>query len=84
MSVLFANFPSKEAAGERIAEIGNDVVMRPRSAENEWNEVGITTLSQVESKPIREVVCTLPIGVLSAIVQDERGFHLVRVLERRH
>ena len=82
MSVLFANFPSRESAGERIAEIANDFVMRPRSRTKEWNEVRVSTLSEIESAPIQEAVSSLPIRVLSAIVEDKRGFHIVRVLER--
>ena len=93
LSVRFDNHPSKEAAWQKIAGMGNEVLRgaplsavakrhseAPNAAEggqHDW-----ITRGSLASAKIDEAVFTLPTNRLSQIIEDERGFHIVRILDR--
>ncbi|MEE2826952.1 MAG: peptidyl-prolyl cis-trans isomerase, partial [Planctomycetota bacterium] len=41
-----------------------------------------TNRGSLVSKELDEAIFTLPIGVLSDVIETSRGFHIVRVIER--
>ena len=97
LTVKFANFPSTPAgrsdAWNRLAQMGNEVyfgapfatIARKHSQEPNADKGGLydwTTHGSLASKPIDQAVFTLELNKLSQIIEDERGFHIVRVLER--
>jgi hypothetical protein len=93
LSVRFDNHPSKDAAWQKIAGMGNEVLRgaplaavakrhseAPNAAEggqHDW-----ITRGSLASVKIDEAVFTLPPNRLSQIIEDERGFHIVRILDR--
>jgi parvulin-like peptidyl-prolyl isomerase len=93
LSVRFDNHPSKEDAWQKIAAMGNEVLRgaplaavakrhseAPNAAEggqHDW-----ITQGSLASTKIDEAVFTLPRNRLSQIIEDERGFHIVRILDR--
>jgi len=90
----FSRFPTKRAAYIAVGEMGNmvlrgaklETVARehshgPSAAEGgqyEW-----TTQGSLVSMVLDEAIFSLPIGELSERLEDEEGFHIVRVLERQ-
>ena len=84
---------SRKAAWDLLAEMGNDVlegkpfaeIARSRSegltaaqgGAYEW-----TNKSSLASKVLDDAVFTLPVGQLSAILEDGTTLHIVRVIER--
>lgn len=94
LTVLFANFPSKEEARRAIEEMGREVyyggnmqaVARERSQEPLATSGGLhdwTRRGSLASKALEEQVFTLPLDHLSEIIPDSDGFHIIRVLERK-
>jgi parvulin-like peptidyl-prolyl isomerase len=90
----FERFPSKEAAYARLAEMGNDVlrgvpwdqVARASSHGATAKEGGRrdwTTQGSLTSQVLNQALFSLPPGAPSPILEDERGFHIVRVVERQ-
>lgn len=94
LSVRFDKFPNEEAAMAAISQMGNDVYLggAPLSAvakrssqepnaesggQHDWTRQG-----SLASKPLEEAIFSLPLNRLSQIIRDERGLHIVRVLER--
>ena len=91
--VRFARFPDKAEAYRAIAEMGNQVLggkdfaevartgshgsTAPNGGLRDW-----TTRGSLVSQVLDEAIFTLPPGALSPILEDEQGFHIVRVLER--
>lgn len=94
MTVLFDKFPSKQAAFEAMARMGNEVYLggapfaavAKRSSQSSNSEQGgyydWTSQGSLRSEALDQAVFTLPLNQLSPIVEDDRGFHIVRVLER--
>jgi parvulin-like peptidyl-prolyl isomerase len=93
LAVRFDRFPSKEAAHQAIAEMGNEVlsgrpfaqVARAKShgiTAAEGGARGWTNQASLASELLDQALFTLPQGTLSRILEDERGFYIVRVIER--
>ncbi|MCA9225474.1 MAG: peptidyl-prolyl cis-trans isomerase [Planctomycetales bacterium] len=94
MTVLFDKFPSKQAAYEAMARMGNEVYLggapfaavAKRSSQASNSEQGgyydWTSQGSLRSESLDQAVFTLPLNQLSPILEDDRGFHIVRVLER--
>ena len=94
LTVRTSRFASRQAAYAALAEMGNLVldgaplaeVARARSQGLTAEQGGFrdwTGKGTLSSKPLDEAIFTLPIGRLSDILEDEQGFHIVRVIERR-
>ncbi len=94
LMVRFDQYPDKAAAYAAVAEMGN-LAMRgtafaevaksrsqgataPEGGAYDW-----TTKGSLVSKTLDEALFTLPPGTFSQIIETERGFHIVRVLERK-
>jgi parvulin-like peptidyl-prolyl isomerase len=94
LMVRTSRFPSREAAYAALAEMGNQVldgspladVAKARSQGSTAAQGGAwdwTGKGHLASKILDEAIFTLPIGRLSPILEDEQGFHIVRVLQRQ-
>lgn len=92
--VRFSSYPSKAEAYRAIAAMGNAVLdgepfaeVARRGSEGATAKHGgaydWTTRGSLKSKIIDEAIFTLPVGQLSRILEDERGFAIVRVIERQ-
>jgi hypothetical protein len=93
LTVRFDKFPSKNDAWNTLAEMGNAVffstpfatVARNHSQEPNAAKGGYydwTTQGSLASKPIDAAVFALEPGKLSQIIEDDRGYHILRVIER--
>jgi hypothetical protein len=85
---------TREAADQKIRAMGNAVyfgtpfaaVARRDSQDPNAPQGGVydwTNQGSLASKVIDEAVFSLPIGKLSQVLYDERGCHIVRVIERQ-
>ena len=94
LMVRFENFPSKDAARHALAEMGNQVyygaslaaVAQRLSQGTSAHQGGYhdwTTHGSLVSEVIDRAIFALPVGELSPILEDEKGFHIVRVIDRR-
>jgi len=95
LSIRFDRSPSRRAAHEQIVRMGNEIVLggapfwavaQRDSHDIEAENGGVhdwTTEGSLASNVIDRAIFSLPIGQLSEIMEDARGFHIVRVLERR-
>jgi hypothetical protein len=92
--VRFANYPSKADAYAKIAGWGNEIisgvpladVARKHSDDLSSEEGGQhdwTNQGSLASETIDRAIFSLPVGQLSQIIEDDRGFHILRVLERQ-
>ncbi len=90
----FSNFDSKRDAYKAIAEMGNAVlrgakfeqVARRDSQGPTSTDGGLfdwTTQGSLVSEMLDDAIFALPVGVMSDILEDEDGFHIVRVIERK-
>lgn len=93
LTVKFASFPTKAEAWNKIAQMGNEVyfgapfatIARKHSEEPHAEQGGYydwTTQGSLASEVIDQAIFTLEPGKLSAILEDARGYHIIRVLER--
>lgn len=93
LMVRFDRFPSKEDAYRELALMGNEVlrgaplaaVAKRRSQGFNASEGGYfdwTNQGSLASKILDKNLFELPIGRLSAIIEDAQGFHIIRVVER--
>ncbi|MCI0362197.1 MAG: peptidylprolyl isomerase [Planctomycetaceae bacterium] len=97
LTVKFANFASTQAgrnlAWNTLAQMGNEVyfgapfstIARKHSQDPKAQQGGQydwTTQGSLASKEIDQAIFTLEPGKLSQIIEDERGLHIVRVIER--
>ena len=93
LTVKLANFRTRNDAWNMLAQMGNEVyfgapfatIARKHSQEPHAQEGGLydwTTQGSLASKPIDQALFTLEPNKLSQIIEDERGLHIVRVLER--
>lgn len=94
LMVRFSRVPDKAEAYRKIAEMGNQVLGGRNFAEvaqagsdgptartggqRDWTAAG-----SLVSETLDKALFTLPIGELSPILEDEQGFHIVCVLERK-
>lgn len=94
LTVKFSSFPSKQAAWSQMASMGNAVyygtpfeaVAKKYSQEPNAAKGGVydwTDQGSLASDPIDKAIFTYAPGKLSPIIEDERGFHIVRVIERK-
>jgi parvulin-like peptidyl-prolyl isomerase len=92
--VRASNYPSKAEAHAKIAEWGNMIfagkpfadVAREHSDDHSSEQGGLhdwTTQGALAYEVLDKAIFTLPVGQLSAILEDERGFHIIRVVERQ-
>ncbi len=90
----FSDFDRKEEAYRAIAQMGNSVLRgtplevvarRESQGPNAHNggQYDWTTKGSLVSTVIDEAIFSLPVGKLSRILEDDKGFHIVRVLERK-
>lgn len=93
LTVLFSRFPSKEDAHKAIWEMGREAyfggnvqaVAKDKSQEpfaakgglHEW-----TTMGSLASEKLNDQIFSIPLNELSEIIEDDDGYHIVRVLER--
>jgi parvulin-like peptidyl-prolyl isomerase len=93
LMVSFDRFNSRPEAERALAEMGNDVlrgapfaeVAKLRSHGPTRFDGGIydwTTKGSLVSKVLDEAIFGLPVGSMSQILEDENGYHIVRVIER--
>jgi hypothetical protein len=94
LSLSFARHPDKNQAYELIARMGNQVLDGVPFAEvarqhsegptaasgGRWDW---TTQGSLVSVPLDQALFTLAVGRLSPILEDEEGFHIIRVVERQ-
>ena len=94
LMVSFDRFPDKGAAWAAIVNMGLAVQQgRPFAEIAKAQSQGVTaynggaydwtTQGSLMAKNIDENIFGLPIGALSKIIDTDRGFHIVRVLERK-
>lgn len=93
LMVRFDGFPTRQAAWEAIANMGNQVLRgAPLKAVAQRDSQGIraskggqydwTSKGSLKNETIDEVIFTLPVGELSPIIESPEGFHIVRVTQR--
>ncbi|MEN6459088.1 MAG: peptidyl-prolyl cis-trans isomerase [Thermoguttaceae bacterium] len=92
LMIGFARYPTKEAAGEAIARLGNQVVAGAPFAEVAKASDGVTASKggrrdwtaqgSLVCQAIDQALFTLPVGQLSPIIEGPTGFHIVRVTQR--
>ncbi|MEX2174535.1 MAG: peptidylprolyl isomerase [Pirellulaceae bacterium] len=94
LSVKFASCSTKDQAWNKLAQMGNEVyfgaplatIARKHSEEPNAQKGGYydwITQGSLASKPVDQAVFTLEVNKLSQPIEDERGYHIVRVLERQ-
>jgi parvulin-like peptidyl-prolyl isomerase len=95
LTVKFANFANRQEAWNQIAQMGNAVylggmsfaeVAKKHSQEPNASSGGLyESVSQgsLASKTIDQAVFSLELRKLSQIIEDETGYHIIRVLERQ-
>ena len=94
LTVRFDRFDSEQAAYDAIVEMGDQVVLggapfravAKRSSQGIYADEGgahdWTERGSLASEPINNAIFSIPIGRMSRILRDDRGFHIVRVTER--
>jgi parvulin-like peptidyl-prolyl isomerase len=93
LMVSFDRYNNRQEALAAIAELGNAVLRGADFADVAKNkshgptrfEGGVydwTTKGSLVSKVLDEAIFGLPIGRMSQVLEDETGFHIVRVIER--
>ena len=94
LSVLFSKFSSREEAHQAIWDMGREAyfggsmqaVAREKSQEPFANKGGVhewTAKGSLASEKLEEAIFTIPLNAMSEIIEDEVGYHIVRVLERK-
>ncbi|MHB8972542.1 MAG: peptidylprolyl isomerase [Pirellulaceae bacterium] len=94
LTALFAKFPDRAAADSAIVEMGNQVlrgadfaaVAKKNSQEANATEGGYhdwTNKGSLVSEVLDQAIFSLPVNRLSLKLEDEQGFHIVRVIERK-
>jgi parvulin-like peptidyl-prolyl isomerase len=95
ITVKFDHFPTKFAAGEQIAKLGNELFygapfkqLAKRHSQgakaddggyHDWTDWGDFKIS----REINEAVFSIKPGELSYIIEDTEGLHIIRVVERQ-
>lgn len=94
LTMRFDKFPGKAEAYAAIAAAGNQVldgrafgdVAKEVSHGSTASSGGVhdwTSKGSLVSKTLDDALFTLAVGTLSPILEDERGFHIIRVTERK-
>lgn len=94
LSVMYSQFPSREAAHEAIWEMGREAyfggsmqaVAREKSQEPFAKEGGVhdwTAQGSLASDALDKQIFSIPLNAMSEIIEDDLGYHIVRVLERQ-
>jgi len=94
LTIHFSQSPDKAEAYRAIAELGNQVLggkdfgevaqagshgtAARNGGQREWTNQG-----SLASPALDQALFSLPVGQLSPILEDDQGFHIVRVLERQ-
>ncbi len=94
LMVSFDKIADKAQAYRTIAEWGNQVMQGrplkdlakqvshgPTAFEN--GQYDWTTEGAIRYAKVNEAIHSLPVGALSQIIEDQAGYHIVRVLERK-
>ncbi|QDT10390.1 peptidylprolyl isomerase [Stieleria marina] len=92
-TVLFANHESREAALAKLNQMGAEAyyggnlqaIAKQKSEEPFAAEGGLhgwTKQGSLASKELDKQIFSLPLNKMSEIIEDETGFHIVRVLDR--
>ncbi|MCC7084210.1 MAG: peptidylprolyl isomerase [Pirellulales bacterium] len=93
LMVWFDRFPDKSAAYAAICHLGIAVQQgQPFAEVARANSQGLTASDggqwdwtakgALATKPIDQAIFGLPVGRLSQVIETDRGFHIVRVVER--
>lgn len=94
MSVYFSKFPSRQDAKKAIWEMGREAffggsmqaVAREKSHEPFAKDGGLhewTAEGALASEQLNEQIFLIRTNAMSEIIEDDLGFHIVRVLERQ-
>ena len=93
LSISLDRVPSKQEAFAKLAAMGNDVMRGAPWADvaragshgttaGQGGQRDWTTQGSMASKALDEALFSLPVNALSPILEDERAFHIIRVVER--
>lgn len=91
--IKYSSYSSKAEAFEAIAKLGNQVlgggdfaeVAKKGSEGPTSNKGGVyewTTKGSLADEKIDQAIFSLPVGQLSQIIEGERGYYIIRVIER--
>jgi len=91
--VSFDRFPDKAAAYAAIAQMGNQLMqgapfadLAKTASQGPTSDQGgahdWTTKGSLACKSLDDALFTLPVNSFSQIIESERGFHIIRVVER--
>ncbi|KAA5539309.1 peptidyl-prolyl cis-trans isomerase [Roseiconus nitratireducens] len=94
LSILFENHPDRMEAKESIVALGREAyfggnlqaVAKAKSEEPFAVDGGLhdwTTKGALASEPLDTQIFSIPLNKMSEIIEDQWGFHIVRVLERK-
>lgn len=94
LQVRFDKHPSKQAAYAVLADAGNKILTGADFGEvaktvsdgwtaNNGGQHEWTTQGSLSSDVLNRVLFTLPVNQMSPILEDDKAFHIVKVLERR-
>lgn len=94
LSVLFERFKDRETAHAAIWEMGREAyfggsmhaVAKEKSQEPFASRGGLhdwTSKGALASDAIDQQVFSIPLNAMSEIIEDEQGYHIVRVLDRQ-
>jgi parvulin-like peptidyl-prolyl isomerase len=94
LMVRIANYRSREEAYAKLAEWGNQIwqgapwaeVAKQHSDDLSSEHGGLhdwTSQGSLQSEVLDRAIFMLPVGQLSPILSDDRGFHIVRVVARQ-
>lgn len=93
LMVRFDQFPDRSSAQAQIVELGNQVVygasfpaVARESSQGFTAATGgnydWTLAGSLANKEIEQAIFSLPVGVLSDVIETRVGFHIIRVVER--
>jgi len=92
--VRFDKYPNKQAAYAALAAAGNEVLggadfaaVAQKTSHGFTSDKGglhdWTTQGSLSSDALNEALFALPIGQMSPILEDARGFHIIKVVDRK-
>ena len=94
LMVRFSRTPSRRRAYQQIVDMGNAVfrgaafedVARRQSHGSTASEGGVfdwTSTGSLTSEVLDGAIFSLPVGRMSHILEDEQGYYIIRVIERK-
>jgi parvulin-like peptidyl-prolyl isomerase len=94
LTVMFEKFSTRQAAHRAIWEMGREAyyggsmqaVARDKSQEPFASKGGVhdwTAKGSLASEPLDNEIFSIPLNAMSEIIEDDTGYHIVRVLERQ-